>query len=108
MFVSARMKKAQILTLVSDEPMVAEAVGEMGVLHLTRAPVEGGASPVEGPESRESEAHLTALQARSDALCNAFGLDDAVPPETVPHWTIREVEDELGRVEAEVGGKGEH
>ena len=104
MFVSARMKKVEILTLVSDEPKVTEAVGEMGVLHLTRAPVEGGASPVEGPESRESEAHLAALQARSEALCNALGLDAAVPPETVPHWTVREVEEELSRVEAEVGG----
>ena len=44
MLTSARMKKIEILTLVADEPKVTETVGELGVLHLTKAPAEGGAT----------------------------------------------------------------
>ncbi len=103
MFVSARMKKAEILTLVSDEPKVTEALGEMGVLHLTRAPAEGGVVSVEGPESHESEARLEALEARANSLCTALGTDVGGEAPPAPHLALAEVESELQRIEAEVG-----
>ena len=103
MFVSARMKRIEILTLVADEPNVTEAVGEMGVLHLTRAPVEGGATPVEGPESRKDDEHLSALKTRAAALCSALHIDADRPPEDIPHSTIHEAERDLNQIESEVG-----
>jgi len=103
MFVSARMKKIEILTLVSDEPKVTEAVGEMGVLHLTRAPVEGGAVPFEGPDTRESEARLRELESRAEALCTALGVHTDAEPKGAPPPTIQEAEQELRTVDAEAG-----
>jgi len=102
MFISARMKKMEILTLVSDEPRVTEAVGEMGVLHLTKAPAESGALPLGGPESRETEAHLAALETRAETLCGELGIADREPPEAIPHSTIQQAEAELDRIEAEI------
>lgn len=102
MFIAARMKKIEILTLMSDEPRVTEAVGQMGVLHLTRAPAAGDVLPVEGPQSRETETHIEALEARVDAVCTALGVDPTLPAEPAPHSTIQEAEDDLKRIESEV------
>ncbi len=104
MFLSARMKKIELLTLVSDEPKVTEALGEMGVLHLTAAPVEAGAVPVAGPELHEAEAHLEALVARADALCKALTVDTRPQPELVPHASLQEVELSLNEIETDVNG----
>lgn len=62
MFISARMKKLEILTLASDEPKVTETVGEMGVLHLTRAPAEGGALPLDSRRANAGCPHGSAGQ----------------------------------------------
>jgi len=102
MFISARMKKIEILTLVSDEPKVTETVGEMGVLHLTRAPADGGAVPLEGPESQESKARLEALWARADGLCKALRIGADEPPHTTSLSTIHEAERGLETIEADV------
>jgi V/A-type H+/Na+-transporting ATPase subunit I len=102
MFVSARMKKIEILTLVSDEPKVTEAVGEMGVLHLTRSPVEGGATPVAGPETAESQAHLAELHSRALTLCEMLGLDADTPAEEAPYPTLMQVEGDLNRISDQV------
>jgi len=102
MLMSARMKKIEILTLVSDEPKVTETVGELGVLHLTKAPVEGGALPVEGPESRENRSRLEELEARAAALCDALGVGAAEPPDNIPYSTLYELERDLGQIESEV------
>jgi len=93
------MKKIEILTLASDEPRVTEAVGEMGVLHLTRALAEGGATPLETPESDETEARLDTLLAQADALCEALGISERKPPDALPHPTIQEAERELAEIE---------
>ncbi len=104
MFISARMKKIQVLTLLSDEPNVTEAIGEMGLLHLTRAPAEGGTLPVEGPQSRQSETHLEALETRAEGLCRSLGIDTRETPQAaVPHPSIKKVEGQLEEIEAEVG-----
>ena len=103
MFVSARMKKVEILTLASDEPKVTEAIGEMGVLHLTRAAAEDGVVPLEGPELHESEARIEALDACVSSLCTALGIDFESEVSPVPHLTLAEVEAEVRRIEAEVG-----
>ena len=103
MFLSARMKRIEILTLVSDEPKVTEAVGEMGVLHLTSAPVESGAIPVAGPESRENEQRIAKLEERADSLCKALGADTSEPVGSVPHSTVQEVERDLTAIESEIG-----
>lgn len=102
MFVSARMKKVDILTLVSDEPRVTETLGEMGVLHLTRAPLENGATPVAGPETEEDEARLAELSDRANQLCRAFGVEAEEPPAEVPHSTLFQIEGDLNRVESDV------
>ena len=103
MFLSARMKRIEILTLVSDEPKVTEAVGEMGVLHLTSAPAESGAIPVAGPESRENEQRIAKLEERADSLCKALGADTSEPVGSVPHSTVQEVERDLTAIESEIG-----
>ena len=96
------MKKIEILALVADEPKVTEAVGEMGVLHLTRAPVEGGALPVEGQESQENDARLETLQARAADLCSALGIEDKQPPDDIPHPPIQQTQNDLDRIEADI------
>ncbi len=102
MLTSARMKKIEILTLVADEPKVTETVGELGVLHLTKAPAEGGALPVEGPESRENQSHVEELEARAGALCDALGIGAAEPPASIPYSALYELERDLNRIESEV------
>jgi len=101
MFLSARMKKPEILTLVSDEPKVTEAVGELGVLHLTSSPAENGAIPVAGPESHENEQRVARLAERADSLCTALGVDTSELAGSVPHSTIEEVERDLAAIESE-------
>ena len=102
MFISARMKKVEILTLVSDEPQVTEAVGRMGVLHLTRAPAEGGALPLDSPESHESAARLETVLTRASELCEAVCVEAGEPPETTSYATVQEAEHDLDGIEAEV------
>ena len=103
MFISARMKKIEILTLASDEPRVTETVGEMGVLHLTRAPAESGALPLDGPESHEDETRLAAALTRSDDLCKTVGVEAQEPPEATSYATVHEAERELAKIESEIG-----
>jgi V/A-type H+-transporting ATPase subunit I len=98
MFLSARMKKIEILTLVADEPQVTEAVGEMGVLHLTRAPAESGAAPVDEDEARDAEGHLGELERRAEELCSVLGIDVESAPEEVPHTDTARLEGELNRI----------
>ena len=102
MFISARMKKVEILTLVSDEPKVTEAVGRMGVLHLTRAPAEGGALPLDSPESHESAARLETVLTRANELCEAVCVEAGEPPDTTSYATVQEAEHDLDGIEAEV------
>ncbi len=104
MFISARMKKIEILTLASDEPKVTETVGEMGVLHLTRSPVEGGALPLDSPESHDNEARLADALTRSDGLCKTVGVETQEPPEATSYATVQEAEHELDKIESEVRG----
>jgi V/A-type H+/Na+-transporting ATPase subunit I len=72
------------------------------VLHLTRSPVEGGATPVAGPETAESQAHLDALIARAETLRPMLGAEAEAPDDTLQHPTLAEVEGELARITDEV------
>jgi hypothetical protein len=96
------MKRIELLTLASDEPRVTEAVGEMGVLHLTRAPADAGLPAEDAAADEEQAAHLDALEARAAALCRSLGLDADERPHAVPEATLFEIEGELNRIEAEI------
>jgi V/A-type H+-transporting ATPase subunit I len=74
----------------------------MGVLHLTRAPVEAGALALDDPATRQAQDRVEELERRADALCELMGLDADRDEQAAPHPTLAEAEGEINRVESEV------
>lgn len=103
MFISARMKKIQLLTLASDEPKVTESIGMMGVLHLTKSSVEIGSPEVTSYNLAESEEKLESLIKRTDALCESLGINRERQLESIPHASIYEIETHIAEIEKAVG-----